>query len=100
MGFHGHRYPRRERILAQTDRMKVDMVVALERGHHGEDIDIFLSKYRGDVMIDGQTLELQGPGWWEYKYKRPSFMARFVNRLGARYAYLRDHAKQRIGIPP
>jgi hypothetical protein len=98
MAFHGHWYPRRERIVAQTDQMKVDIVVALERGHHAEDIDICLSKYQGKVMMEGETLELHGQGWWEYKYKRPSFLGRLINRLGARYAYLRDHVKDLIGI--
>ncbi|MGZ8900836.1 MAG: hypothetical protein ACXW3Z_12130, partial [Limisphaerales bacterium] len=98
IAFHGHWYPRRERILAQTDRMKVDMVVALQRGHHAEDIDIFLSKYRGTVMLEGETFALDGQGWWEYKYNNPSFLGRFTNRLGARYAYLRDHAKRLMGI--
>jgi len=95
MAFHGHWYPRRQRILAQTDRLKVDVVFALERGHHADDIDIFLSKYQGKVWIEGETLELDGQGWWEYKYKRPSFLGRTINRLGARYAYLRDHVKNR-----
>jgi hypothetical protein len=98
MAFHGHRYPRRERILAQADQMKVDMVVALKRGHHAEDIDMFVSKYQGKAMIEGQTFDIHGEGWWEYKYKRPAFLGRFVNRLGARYAYLRDHARQLMGI--
>jgi hypothetical protein len=80
MGFHGHWYPRRERVAAQTDQMKVDMVVALEKGHHAEDIDVFLAKYQGTVVMEGQTLELHGPGWWEYKYQRPSFLGRFINR--------------------
>jgi predicted secreted hydrolase len=91
--FHGHRYPCRERILAQTEQMKVDIVVALERGHHADDIDIFLSKYQGRVMIEGESLEVDGQGWWEYKYESPPFLGRFINRLGARYAYLRDHLK-------
>jgi hypothetical protein len=78
--------------------MKVDIVVALERGHHAEDIDIFLAKYQGKVLMEGETLELHGQGWWEYKYKSPSFLGRFTNRLGARYAYLRDHVKKQIGI--
>jgi hypothetical protein len=93
MGFHGHRYPRRERILAQTDQMTVDMMVALERGHHAEHIDVFLSKYQGKVMIEGETFALHGQGWWEYKYKNSSRLGRFINRLGARYAYLRDHMR-------
>ena len=98
MSFHGHWYPRRERILAQTDQMKVDIMVALERGHHADEMDIFLSKYQGKVMMEREIVDLDGQGWWEYKYQRPSFLGRFINTLGSRYAYIRDDVKNRIGI--